>query len=309
MTDPAEEGRWPAILRMTPEEVPAGLLEELERVIEPIWSPDGTANGHDAERVKILVTANAAIDAEYLQQFPRLTAVVTTGTAYDYVDAATCLEREIKICNTPGYTGSSVAEHAVALFLAACRHIVTYDALARSGEHGWEPLGLEIEGKVAGVIGLGGIGGRIGRLMQAFGMRVLFVNRSHKELAGAKQVDLETLLRESDVIYLALPLSSETEGMIGAEQLAIMKPTAYLINISSDELVDVAAVAEALTNDRLGGAGFDVIGSTVPYRTLPRTVLTPSRAWYTTESVYRRAETWTRTVVSLVSGHDDNRVA
>lgn len=308
MTDTGEQQRWPTLLRMNREDVPVTLLAGLEGSVEPIWSPDGTADDAQAAAVRLLVTANAAVDEAYLRQFPQLAAVVTTGTAYDYVDAAACRKQGIKIYNTPAYTGSSVAEHAVALFLAVCRHLVDYDAVARSGLSGPEPLGLELERRTAGVIGLGDIGTRIARLMQAFGMQVRFVNRSRKELPGALQVDLPALLRESDVVFLALPLTSDTDRLIGADQLALMKPTAYLINISSDELIDVPALTDALTSGRLGGVGLDVIGSTEPYRALPRTVLTPTKAWYTAEAVHRRAATWIRTVACLVADTDLNRV-
>jgi lactate dehydrogenase-like 2-hydroxyacid dehydrogenase len=303
-----ERHRWTTLLRMDREDVPAALLGQLEKVVDPIWSTDGSATAAQTSAVKLMVTANAAIDAAYLGRFPQLSAIVTTGTAYDYVDAAECRRRGIKIYNTPGYTGASVAEHALALFLAACRHLIEYDAEARSGASGAEPLGLELEGKTAGIIGLGDIGTRIARLVRAFGMEVCFVNRSVKSLPGAAQVDLDTLLRESDVVFLSLPLTLETERLIGTAQLALMKPTAYLINISSDELIDLLALADALNEGRLGGAGFDVIGSTEPYRNLPQTVLTPTKGWYTAESVHRRAATWIRTVESLITGVDLNRV-
>ena len=308
MEGATEHKRWPTLLRMGREDVPTALVGQLEKLVEPVWSPDGSVIAAQAAETRLLVTANAAIDAVYLAQFPRLSAIVTTGTAYDYVDAVECRKRGIKICNTPGYTGASVAEHAMALLLAACRHVVDYDSEARSGVSSHEPLGLELEGKTAGVVGFGDIGTRVGRLAQGFGMSVRFVNRSPKNLPGAKQVDLKTLLAESDVVFLCVPLTPETHHLIGPAELVLMKSSAYLINISSDELIDVTALAAALSAGRLAGAGFDVIGSPEPYRNLPRTVLTPTKGWYTAESIHRRAATWIRTMENVIAGIDLNRV-
>ena len=298
-----------ALVSMAADEIPADLLPMLEERIKPIWSPDGViSNPDESNDVELLITANATIDADYLSRLPALRAVITTGTAYDYVDLAYCRDHGVKVHNTPGYTGSSVAEHAFALLLTAVRHVVTYDTAARRDEPGEEPIAFELAGRTAGIIGLGDVGGRIARFAQAFDMRVVFTNRSAKHFEGAEQVDLHSLLKRSDAVFLTVPLTPETDGLIGAEELAVMKPSAFLVNVSSDELVDVPALRKALNAGLLGGAAFDVIGDTSPYRDLARTVLTPVKAWYTTETVRRRAATWIETVRDVAAGGDRNRV-
>ena len=111
------------------------------------------------------------------------------------------------------------------------------------------------------------------------------------------------------IAWSNLPLTPESDGLLSADRLAVMKPTAILVNVSSDELVDVAALDASLEAGRLGGAGVDVIGSTQPYRDLPRAVLTPCIAWYTAESVHRRAATWIDTISAVMAGGDRHRVA
>lgn len=267
-------------------------------------APDVIAGPDGAE---ILVTNNARIDSHYLSGFPALRAVVTTGTAFDYVDAAYCRQRGVMVCNTPGYTGASVAEHAFALLLTLNRHTVTYDRVAR-GLAQAQPIAAELEGKVAGIIGAGDVGARIARLALGFGMDVRYANRSRKALPGARQTDLDTLVREADVLFLSLPLTEETRAMMNAERLGAMKPTATLINVSADELIDVDALRGSLQSGHLAGVGLDVIGDPAPYCDLPRCLITPMTAWYTTEAVHRRAATWINTVQAIAAGKQPHRV-
>jgi lactate dehydrogenase-like 2-hydroxyacid dehydrogenase len=294
MTDKA-----PALLSMAQQDLPYELLDGLIEVVDPVWAPEGVdkITGSDAE---ILVTANAELTGATLDRFPRLRTIIATGTAVDYIDLAYCAGRGIIVSNTPGYTGSSVAEHALTLALAANRRIVELDALSRS-DSGTEPvLAAELSGKTAGIIGLGDIGGRLARMLQGIGMDVVFVNRSPRNLPGARQVTFAELLAASHFVFLTLPLTEQTRHLIDAAALGSMREGSFLVNISSDELVDVAALASALRSGSLGGAALDVIGSSTPFRGLPNLIMTPCVAWYTAECVFRRAEIWVGTVKAFV---------
>jgi glycerate dehydrogenase/D-3-phosphoglycerate dehydrogenase len=295
---------------MAREAVPADLLPALEAATTPDWYPEGPDGVGDAPEAEILVTANANLGAAVLARFRRLRTIVTTGTAIDYVDLDHCLTHGIAVCNTPDYTGSSVAEHAIALLLAVNRRLTLLDAAVRAGRTDTAALvSRELHGRTAGVVGLGDIGSRFAGIAQGCGMKVCFTNRSPKEFPGAVQVDLPTLLRESDVVFLSLPLTAATHHLLGEEQFAMMKPNAIVVNISADELINPVALGAALASGRIAGAGLDVIGSPEPFLKMPNTVLTPAHAWYTVEAVRRRAATWVRTTVAAAEGKLVNRVA
>ncbi|PWJ09286.1 D-3-phosphoglycerate dehydrogenase [Streptomyces sp. NWU49] len=295
-----------ALLLIDPEEVPEDLRPRLESLVRAVRHTDGLPDRADG--VEILVTANRDLSGPVLEKLPDLRLIVTTGTAYDYVDLAHCEANGIAVCNTPGYTGSSVAEHAIALYLAANRHIVALDRELRTGADTGGHLALELEGRTAGVIGAGDIGARILAIARGFGMRARFTNRSPRTVRGAEQVGLEELLRTSDVVFLCLPLTQESHHLLNRDTFALMKPHAFVVNISSDELIDPDALAEALRDGTVAGAGLDVIGSAAPYTGLPNTVLTPARGWYTAEGVHRRAATWIDTIASALAGRPAHRI-
>jgi glycerate dehydrogenase/D-3-phosphoglycerate dehydrogenase len=236
--------------------------------------------------------------------------IITTGTAYDYVDINYCTDHGITVCNTPDYTGSSVVEHAVALMLGVTRHLCALNKAARSGDTDTSQLiAYELEGKTAGIVGLGGIGRRLAKILLAFGMDVCFSNRSIREFDGARQVSLNTLLRAADVVFLCLPVTEQTYHLLGPSQFAEIKPSAVIVNISADELIDPDALRDALASGRLAGAGLDVIGSPGPYVGMANTLITPTHGWYTREAVHRRAETWVNALISATRGTPINRVA
>lgn len=290
------------------EEVPPDLQATLEAAVPTCWGSDTEDTMADSAGIEILVTNNARIDSRYLDGFPALRAVVTTGTAFDYVDVAYCRRNGVMVCNTPKYTGASVAEHAFALLLTLNRHTATYDRVAR-GLADAQPIATELEGKVAGIVGAGDVGTRIARLALGFGMDVRYVNRSRKPVPGARQTELDDLVREADVLFLSLPLTEETRALINAERLGAMKPSAILINVSADELIDLDALRGTLQAGHLAGVGLDIIGDPAPYHDLPRCLITPMKAWYTTEAVHRRAATWINTVWAIAAGEQPHRVA
>lgn len=295
-------------LLMDPDEVPADLRGELGALVTTVWQPSAAVTAID-RRAEILVTANADLNGGVLSVMAALKLIVTTGTAYDYVDLVHCRAHGIAVCNTPGYAGSSVAEHAVALYFAVNRRIPMLDAAVREGVPDTSAhVAQEAEGKTAGVVGLGDIGSRIARIALGYGMRVRFANSSERTLPGAEQVDMATLLRTADVVFLCIPLTGRSRHLLSTDEFKAMKNTAFVINISSDELIDPQALGGALRDGLIAGAGLDVIGSAEFYVGLPNIVLTPAHGWYTAEGVRRRALTWVAAVRGAVQGRLVNRV-
>ena len=181
----------------------------------------------------------------------------------------------------------------MALMLSITRRIPQLDARMRSGE--W-PRGLsaQLEGKTLGIVGLGAIGSRVARLAQAFGMKILVTtagaDQGRSAALGARHVSLDELLRQSDVVSLHLRLNDETRGIVGREQLGLLKPTAYLVNTARGALIDRDALLDALQHERIAGAALDVFGEEpLPaedsLRSLPNVVLTPHNAGVTPEVI------------------------
>jgi D-3-phosphoglycerate dehydrogenase len=209
------------------------------------------------------------------------------GTGTDHVDLAAAASRGIKVANTPGVAAASVAEHTLALMLAAARRIPQMDAAVRRDE--W-PRGhsTDLRGKVCGVVGLGAIGREFARLAAGIGMRVIAWTMHPRAMDGIEMVELNDLYRTSDVVSLHLRLSDRTRGFMGAAQFALMKPDAILVNTARGGIVDEAALRDALAAGRLRAAALDVF-STEPlpaghaWTNVPNVVLTPHCAGITPE--------------------------
>ena len=246
----------------------------------------------DAEIV-LNIRAHARFTDRVLAACPRLRLISIWGTGTDNVDLAACRSRGIAVTNTPGVNAHAVAEHTLALMLAITRHIPAMEQDVRAGQ--W-PRGLlvQLEGKTLGVIGLGAIGSRVAGLARAFGMRLLAStygpDNGRAAAVRARHVPLPELLRESDVVSLHLRLSEDTRGFLDREHLALMKPTAFLVNTARGGLVDKDALIEALREGRLAGAALDVfheepIPPGDPILSLANVVLTPHNAGMTREVI------------------------
>jgi glyoxylate reductase len=207
------------------------------------------------------------VDAELMERGTRLKMIANMAVGYNNIDVKAATARGIQVSNTPGVLTDATAELAFALILAAARRIVELDKRTRAGEFKyWAPmifLGREVTGKTLGIIGLGRIGKAVAKRARGFDMRVLYHNRNRMEPSEEKSLhieyaDFETLLRESDFVSLHVPLTEETKYLIGPKELALMKPTAFLINTSRGPVVDETALLQALRAHRIGGAGLDV---------------------------------------------------
>jgi glyoxylate reductase len=214
----------------------------------------------------LLVVGHPKIDAELLDAAPALNVVANFGVGVDHIDVAAATARGIWVSNTAGSLTETTAELAWALILAATRRVAEGDRLVRAGRwSGFGPfffLGTELPGKTLGIVGAGRIGQAVARRASAFGMTSLYWSRQPKRdfeaATGAAPRDLDALLRESDILVLTVSLTAETRHLIGAAQLALMKPTAYLVNIARGPVVDEPALARALLDRRIAGAGLDV---------------------------------------------------
>jgi len=230
---------------------------------------------------------------EILEQLPRLKLIASTGPRNASIDTQAAAGRGILVTPT-GYDATPTIEFAWSLILASMRGIDREAASLRAG--GWQTgLGSNLRGKSLGVVGLGNIGREVARIGLAFGMKVIAwsqnLTQEKASAAGATLVDKGTLFREADVITVHLVLSGRTRGLIGAPELALMKPTARLINSSRGPIVDQAALIKALQARTIAGAAVDVFDTEPlpadhPFRTLDNLLATP-HIGYVTEELYR----------------------
>ena len=210
------------------------------------------------------------IDAELIGQLPNLKAIVQYAVGYDNIDVSEATRRGIIVTNTPGVLTETTADLTWSLIMSTARRIVEADRYIRDGNWNvaWGPellLGSDIHGATIGIIGMGRIGQAVARRAQGFNMRVLYHSQNHngelaalEKLLGAQSTSLETLFKESDIVSVHVPLTSETHHLIGEKEFGIMKKGSILVNTSRGPVVDQEALYHALTSGQLGGAGLDV---------------------------------------------------
>jgi len=226
-----------------------------------------------------------------IERLPNLRLLVTTGWRNLGIDMAACRERGILVCGTEA--GSSpTAELAWGLITAAARHIAAEDHALRTGR--WQStVGVSLQGKTLGILGLGRLGSQMARIGNAFGMQVIAWSQNltaeRAREAGAKRVDKDELFRLSDVLTIHLILSDRTRGLVGAREIALMKKTALLVNTARAAIVDETALIAALNEGRIAGAGLDVYSKEplppdAPILKAPNTVLTPHLGYVTCET-------------------------
>lgn len=252
-----------------PDDVTASLRAEFDVTMHPLDRPMEREAILSAVRGKhgLLCMITDTVDDELLDQAPDLKIVANFGVGFNNIDVDAATARGIMVTNTPGVLTDATADLTMALILAVGRRVVEGDKHTRRGKFRfWAPyyfLGHEITGKTLGIIGMGRIGRAVARRASGFSMPVLYHNRyrlpDEKEQAlGARYVDLETLLQQSDFVSLHVPLTPETHHLISSRQLAAMKSGAFLINTSRGPVVDETALLNALEKKQIGGAGLDV---------------------------------------------------
>ncbi|MCX7635412.1 MAG: D-glycerate dehydrogenase [Syntrophales bacterium] len=253
--------------------LPAAVLDLLRREAEVVYHPWDQPLERVAllnlvaDREGLLAMITDTVDGEVMDRAPALRIVANMAVGYNNIDVAEATRRGILVTNTPGVLTEATAELAFALLLAVARRVVEGDRMVREGRFRyWAPflfLGTEVSGQTLGIIGLGRIGRAVARRAQAFNMRVLYYNRQRldseeEKRLGVTYVPQEDLLRQADFVSLHVPLTEETRHLIDARALALMQPTAFLINTSRGPVVHEAALVEALKNRRIAGAGLDV---------------------------------------------------
>ena len=270
----------------------------------------------------IVLTNKAPLRAEALAQLPKLKLIAVAATGYDIVDVAACRERGVAVCNIRNYAVHTVPEHVLALVLALRRSLFAYRADVERGR--WQqceqfcffdhPIG-DLHGSTMGIVGGGALGQGVAALARAFGMRVLFAEITPGAPARADRTPLHQVLTEADVISLHCPLTPATRHLIGPTELRQMKRSAILINTARGGLVDESALATALTEGWIAGAGFDVLTSEPPMHgnpllelRLPNFILTPHVAWASKDAMQTLADQLIDNVELFIRGTPQNLV-
>ena len=272
----------------------------------------------------IALTNKAVINRQMMFALPDLRYIGVTATGYNVVDVQAARERGIVVCNVPEYSTQDVAQAVFALLLELTNRTGHHATTVREGRWSrskdfcyWDYPLIALEGHILGIIGYGRIGRAVGKIGEAFGMRILATRRSpSKSVAddGAQYVDLDTLLRESDVVTLHCPLTPESERMVNLEFLRKMKRTAFLINTARGGLVDEAALAEALNLGVIAGAGLDVLSAEPPPLDNPllgamNCVITPHIAWATKNARERLLKISAENIRAWLEGKPQNVVS
>lgn len=264
------------------------------------------------EHADVVISGWTTLNRTTLESAKNLQLISLALTGYDVVDLEAAGQLGVTVTNVPHYSRQSVAEYAFALTLAGLRRVASADRQVRDGQvlspH-VELLGGELYGKTLGIIGLGSIGSWMARIGNGFGMRVIANSRADKDAEEVEMTSLERLLRESDIMMVALDVNQSSIGLLDRERLSWMKRGAFLVNIASNQVVDERAIVEMLESGHLGGAAFDDISHTghddldrdtpSPLLAAPNVVLSPQAGWYTVEAqrrlldlVIRNTEQW-----------------
>jgi len=272
----------------------------------------------DAE---IIVTNKALLPREVIAALPKLRFIAVTATGFNIVDAAAAKERGIPVSNVPLYGTRAVAQFTIALLLELCHHVGAHADSVRAGDwvksadwcYARYPL-LELDGLTFGIVGWGRIGQATAAIARAMGMKIIAASRSPKSPAdGVEFVPLEDVFRRANVLSLHCPLTPETKHLVNAERLALMKPTAFLLNTSRGPLLDEAAVATALNTGRLAAAGLDVLSTEPPKADNPlltarNCLITPHQAWAAKAARARLMDTTVANVRAFLAGRPENVV-
>lgn len=278
-----------------------------------------------AERIgdaEVIVTNKTPISKETMDKCPNLKMIAVLATGYNVINYDYAKEKGIPVCNVPTYGTACVGQYAIALLLEVCHHIGHHDKTVHEGKWAnhidwcyWDHPLIELDGKTAGIIGFGRIGQTTGRIAKALGMKVLaydlYPNDSGKAIA--EYVDLDTLLAQSDVVFLHCNLTADNEKMINKANIAKMKDGAILINNSRGQLIDEQDVTDALKAGKLAAAGLDVvytepIRADNPLLTAPNCIITPHMSWGSQGSRQRIMDCTVNNIRAFLSGAPENVV-
>jgi glycerate dehydrogenase len=233
---------------------------------------------------------------DVLESAQNLKYIGLFATGFNNVDLDYTNKKGITVCNVPGYSTEAVAQHTFALILEVISRVSDYNKTVKDGDwvksktFSYFPIPIfELSGKTIGIVGFGSIGIRVAEIAKAFGMNVIFYNRSNKNIDGMTQVDFDTLLKESDIVTLHCPLNSQSDSIMNKDAFAKMKDNSIFINTARGGLVDEYALKEALLCGKLLGAGLDVLrkepmDENCPLINIDNCIITPHIAWASLET-------------------------
>lgn len=310
---------------------PADLdLQALQRLPDVVLH-DASTPAEIAGRVaaaRVVVVNKVDLGAAELAAAPDLQLICLAATGSDNIDLEACRRRGVAVCNIRNYCTPAVVQHVFALLLTLNQRLDAYRQQVTAGD--WqrsprfcllEPPLRELQGQVLGIVGFGTLGRAVGAVGAAFGMRIVAAalpgspSPATPAESGVERVDLDTLLARADAVSLHCPLTTGTRQLINARTLALMQPTALLINTARGGLVDSAALVAALREGRLGGAGIDVLTVEPPTRDplltrdVPNLIVTPHMAWSAREARQRALEQIIANIEAFRGGAPQNRIA
>ncbi|GGE54932.1 glycerate dehydrogenase [Streptosporangium jomthongense] len=282
-------------------------LAPVERITGGLVKYDATSSEEVAERIRgfdTVLVNKVRLEREHIESCPELKTIAVVATGLDNIDQEAAREHGVRVLNVANYGRSTVAQHTMALMLALATRLLDYHRDVQAGR--WaesdmfclmnHPI-MELEGRTLGILGYGDLGQGVAERAKAFGMNILLGARPGQpagEKDGYPRVPLDELLPRVDVLSLHCLLTDETRNIIGTRELRMMKPEALLINTSRGGLVNEAALAEALREGVIGGAGFDVLTEEPPRRgnplladDIPNLIITPHSAWASREARQR----------------------
>ena len=301
---------WPDL------EIEQRILSEADVELVVAKQTDAASLAELARDCDAIMTNWVKVPESVISAAPKCRIVCRLGIGLDNIDVAAATNRNIPVTNVPDYCLIEVAEHALSLLLALARKVAFYHHETKQGRYMLQagPKLRRIEGQTLGIVGLGNIGRKLAEKAAPLGLRILATTRSRRQpLPDVRLVELDELLSESDYVSLHLPLTGETKHLIGAAQLARMKPSAFLINTARGGLIDTAALAGALADGRLAGAALDVQDpeppnlAQPPYND-PRVIITPHAAFVSEESLANLRGRVARQVVDRLQGRRPENV-
>lgn len=263
------------------------------------------------EQIQAVITrGKGQVNKELMEACPHLQIAARCGVGLDNVDVAEASARGIRVINAPGANAGTIAEHTLTLMLMLMRNVYTSATKVKEGQWNWRSnyQGDELAGKTIGILGLGNIGKRVARLAEAFDMKVIVWSRSASQSAY-ESLSMEEVLRQADVVSLHLPLTEETQDLIGEEQIAMMRPNTILINTARGGLIDQAALFRALDSNKLAGFGADVLAEEPPANdgpliSHPKTIITPHVGSLTATTYQNMCLFTVQNVLAVLSGEE-----
>ena len=272
----------------------------------------------------VIIFNKTKMNEELLKDAPNVKLLAITATGFDNIDLEYCKSRGIAAANVKAYSTPAVAQHTFAMALFILEKISYYDEYVKSGKYSsqsgfcnFDEKYNELSGKTWGIIGMGNIGRSVARIAEAFGCKVIFYSASgNSTCTDYERVELETLLKESDVLSIHCPLSDRTRNLINRDTLKLMKRNAILINVARGPVVNDADLAEALNNGTIAGAGLDVLGVEPMEKDNPlglikdsrKLLITPHMAWASVESRQRCFDEVLLNIKAFVEGRERNRL-